>query len=234
MRLLPFYARLPGVHPDRRAGRASDGLCCSAPAAVAGAHSVDRSQGSCLRPRRRGGISRSWGAAQPARSRHRWSKPTGRLRASRRDQRRVTEVVRRIEAASHEKLPLTALAKNVAMSPYHLLRTFRQVVGMTPHRYVLRTRLHRAAVRIRRTKESISAIAFEVGFDDLSTFNLRFRRMMGFTRAPTGSVTGQTMARPQPARHCYSLSFERSSAPGGGPPKSQGRTFRVPMGALSS
>ena len=102
-------------------------------------------------------------------------------RASRRDERRVTEVVRRIEAASHEKLPLTALAKNVAMSPYHLLRTFRQVVGMTPHQYVLRTRLHRAAVRIRRTKEPISAIAFEVGFDDLSTFNLRFRRMMGFS-----------------------------------------------------
>jgi AraC-like DNA-binding protein len=73
------------------------------------------------------------------------------------------------------------LARDVGMSPYHLLRIFRQVVGMTPHQYVLRTRLHRAAARIRRTDEPIAAIAFDVGFGDLSTFNHRFRRVMGLT-----------------------------------------------------
>jgi AraC family transcriptional regulator len=56
---------------------------------------------------------------------------------------------------------------------------FRQVVGTTPHQYLLRTRLHRAAVRLRRTNESISAIAFDAGFNDLSTFNRRFRRVIG-------------------------------------------------------
>jgi AraC-like DNA-binding protein len=65
------------------------------------------------------------------------------------------------------------------MSPYHFLRTFRQVVGMTPHQFVLRTRLHRAAVRLRASDESVSAIAFAAGFRDLSTFNRRFRRLMG-------------------------------------------------------
>ena len=102
-------------------------------------------------------------------------------RPSRRDERRVTEVLRRIEAASGERLPLAGLARDVGMSPYHLLRIFRQVVGMTPHQYVLRTRLHRAAARIRRTDEPIAAIAFDVGFGDLSTFNHRFRRVMGLT-----------------------------------------------------
>ena len=38
------------------------------------------------------------------------------------------------------------LAGTAAMSPYHFLRTFRAVVGMTPHQYILHTRLHRAAV----------------------------------------------------------------------------------------
>jgi len=65
------------------------------------------------------------------------------------------------------------------MSRYHFLRTFRQVAGMTPHQLVLRTRLHRAAVRLRTSHESISAIAFDAGFGDLSTFNRRFRRLMG-------------------------------------------------------
>ena len=45
--------------------------------------------------------------------------------------------------------------------------------------YVLRTRLHRAAVRLRTCDEPISTIAFDAGFGDLSTFNRRFRRLMG-------------------------------------------------------
>jgi AraC family transcriptional regulator len=97
---------------------------------------------------------------------------------SRRDERRVTQALRRIEAEFSERLTLAELARDAATSPYHFLRTFRHVVGMTPHQFVLRTRLNHAAVRLRRSRESISAIALDVGFDDLSTFNRRFRRLM--------------------------------------------------------
>jgi AraC family transcriptional regulator len=102
---------------------------------------------------------------------------------SRRDRQRVADAVRRIEASaddpSHERLSLAALAREAAMSPYHFLRTFRRVIGMTPHQYTLRTRLHRAAVRLRQSEEPVSAIAYDAGFNDLSTFNRRFRRLMG-------------------------------------------------------
>ena len=98
---------------------------------------------------------------------------------SRRDERRVSDALRRIEAEAHEPLALADLAREAGMSPYHFLRTFRQVAGMTPHQLVLRTRLHRAAVRLRTSAEAISTIAFDAGFGDLSTFNRRFRRVMG-------------------------------------------------------
>jgi AraC family transcriptional regulator len=100
-------------------------------------------------------------------------------RPSGRDERRVTDALRRIEARSAEPLTLGDLAREAAMSPYHFLRTFRAVVGMTPYQFVLRTRLHHAAVRLRRSNASISTIAFDAGFNDLSTFNRRFRRLMG-------------------------------------------------------
>jgi AraC-like DNA-binding protein len=100
-------------------------------------------------------------------------------RPSARDERRISDALRRIEAEAHEELALTDLARGAAMSPYHFLRVFRQVVGMTPYQFILHTRLSRAAVRLRGSDRPISAIAFDAGFGDLSTFNRRFRRAMG-------------------------------------------------------
>ena len=95
------------------------------------------------------------------------------------DERRVAEAVRRIEAAAEAPISLGELAAGAGVSPYHFLRTFRHVAGMTPYQFVLRTRLHRAAVRLRTSRDAVSAIAFDAGFNDLSTFNRRFRRVMG-------------------------------------------------------
>jgi AraC-like DNA-binding protein len=100
---------------------------------------------------------------------------------SMRDERRITVAVRRIEAQADEELGLNALAREAAMSPYHFLRTFRQVTGMTPHQYVLHMRLHHAAQRLRASAGPVSMIAFEAGFNDLATFNRRFRRLIGVT-----------------------------------------------------
>jgi len=96
-----------------------------------------------------------------------------------RDVRRVTEAVRRIEANAADRHPLSRLARDAGVSPFHFLRVFKRVVGMTPHRYVLETRLHRAAIRLLRSRDPILTITVEEGFDDLSTFNRRFKRTMG-------------------------------------------------------
>jgi AraC family transcriptional regulator len=98
---------------------------------------------------------------------------------SRRDERRVSDALRHIEARADEPMTLAEMARDAGISPYHFLRTFRQVAGVTPHQYVLRMRLHRAAVRLRTSSAPISTIAFDAGFGDLSTFNRRFRRLMG-------------------------------------------------------
>jgi AraC family transcriptional regulator len=126
--------------------------------------------------------------------------------ASRRDEHRISDALRRVEAEAHGPLALTDLAREVGMSPYHFLRTFRQVAGMTPHQYVLHTRLHRAAVRLRTSADPVSAIAFDAGFGDLSSFNRRFRRLLGCSpgayRARSQAPTGGTKARlPRAARN---------------------------------
>jgi AraC-like DNA-binding protein len=102
-------------------------------------------------------------------------------RARTEEERRVSTALRRIDATADEPLPLSRLADEACMSPYHFLRVFRRVAGVTPHQFVLSRRLHRAALRLRRSREPIAQIAFDAGFEDLSTFNRRFRRVMGTT-----------------------------------------------------
>lgn len=103
------------------------------------------------------------------------------VRVSARDERRLSAVIRYIELNASEKLDLDQLSSMAGMSKYHFLRTFRRTVGLTPHQFVLGIRLRRAAACLLTTAAPISAIAFEAGFGDLSTFNARFRKQFGIT-----------------------------------------------------
>lgn len=96
-----------------------------------------------------------------------------------RDQKRVVEAIRLIEQEAERPIALDEMASTAATSPFHFLRVFRQIAGMTPYQFVLKTRLHRAAVRLRTSEEPVSAIALDAGFNDVSTFNRRFRKVMG-------------------------------------------------------
>jgi AraC family transcriptional regulator len=118
------------------------------------------------------------------------------LRGSRdaRSLRRIEETVRRIDEDVDRPLPLNLLAREAAMSPFHFLREFRDQVGVTPHQYVLGRRLRRAALRLRQTNASVLSIALDCGFNDVSEFNRRFRRVMGVS--PTAfRVAGRRRSR---------------------------------------
>jgi len=95
------------------------------------------------------------------------------------DERRISATLHLLEREFSEAIDLDHLAEVTIMSKYHFLRTFRRIVGMTPYQYLLGLRLRHAAVRLATSSKPISAIAFEMGFGDLSTFNERFRRQFG-------------------------------------------------------
>ncbi len=98
-----------------------------------------------------------------------------------RDERRIATAVRFIESHFRRPLSLEELSALVGISPYHFLRTFKQVVGLTPHQFLLRMRLREAALRLRTTSEPVLDIALDAGFGDLSNFNHTFREAFGTT-----------------------------------------------------
>jgi AraC-like DNA-binding protein len=96
---------------------------------------------------------------------------------------RVTDIVRLIERHPGGELTLGVLSREAGLSPYHFLRTFTRVTGLTPHQYVLRARLREAAIRLADSPAAAPSkvldIAFDSGFADLSTFNRAFRAEFG-------------------------------------------------------
>ncbi|MEU4191925.1 AraC family transcriptional regulator [Kribbella sp. NPDC026611] len=82
---------------------------------------------------------------------------------------------------------LEELAALSNLSPFHLARVFRQEVGMPPHAYQLQVRLTRAK-RLLLQGMSVSAVATETGFFDLSHFTRHFKRHVGVS--PGSYVAG--------------------------------------------
>jgi AraC family transcriptional regulator len=87
--------------------------------------------------------------------------------------------VRMIERNPHAKLTLASLARQTGLSPYHFLRTFQQLTGLTPHQYILRARLREAAMRLVAEPDKILDVALDCGFGDVSNFNRAFRTEFG-------------------------------------------------------
>ncbi|MGH7553298.1 MAG: helix-turn-helix transcriptional regulator [Longimicrobiales bacterium] len=92
---------------------------------------------------------------------------------------RVTRIARTIEQDPGGGLALDTLAREAGLSPFHFLRTFQRVTGLTPHQYVLRTRLRQAAMRLAVERDKVIDVAFGCGFGDVSNFNRAFRMEFG-------------------------------------------------------
>ena len=110
---------------------------------------------------------------------------------------RVTRALRAIERAPERDVSLQQLAAEARLSPYHFLRTFARVAGITPHQFALRARLREAALRCTADDAPIIDIALDSGFGDVSNFNRSFRAEFGVSprawrrKASPGTATAR-------------------------------------------
>jgi AraC-like DNA-binding protein len=120
---------------------------------------------------------------------------SGRMRrrgsVSARDRRRAVDAALWLDANAHEDLDLESAARSVGLSAFHFLRLFSNVLGVTPHQYLVRARLRRAARLLADDARPITDVALDVGFRDLSNFVRTFHRAAGvsprgFRRAARG------------------------------------------------
>lgn len=96
-----------------------------------------------------------------------------------RDRRRAVETALWMDARCHEPIDLARAAGEAGLSPFHFLRLFTRVLGVTPHQYLVRSRLRRAARLLADDASAVTDVAFQVGFGDLSNFVRTFHRAAG-------------------------------------------------------
>ncbi|GAB3110547.1 helix-turn-helix domain-containing protein [Aestuariicella hydrocarbonica] len=83
----------------------------------------------------------------------------------------------------HMKEPgaLDKLAEHLNVSSRTLIRRFKQVMEVTPNRYLQNLRIDTAKRLLETSGNSIEAIMLQVGYNDLSSFSRLFQRKTGLT-----------------------------------------------------
>lgn len=84
-----------------------------------------------------------------------------------------------IESYYSENLSLKQIADVALLSENHLLRTFRQIFGLSPFEYITHLKLAQAKQLILETDKSISEIAIQLGYSSISNFSYYFKTIFG-------------------------------------------------------
>lgn len=93
---------------------------------------------------------------------------------------RVNRALDYVLAHLDEPLPLEAVAKAAAFSPFHFHRVFKALMGETLASFVKRARLERAIRQMTYAPErSLTEVAHTSGFKSLSDFSRSFRKRFG-------------------------------------------------------
>ncbi|SIR93960.1 transcriptional regulator, AraC family [Aquipseudomonas alcaligenes] len=79
------------------------------------------------------------------------------------------------------RITVIELAQVACLSPSHFHAQFKDSVGLTPHQYLLKTRLDHAARLLRESPLPLVRIAEECGFSSQSALTTAMRRYLGLT-----------------------------------------------------
>ena len=86
----------------------------------------------------------------------------------------------RMKAGSEERLNLEALSAEVGASSYHLQRTFKRIMGITPREYVDARRLGQLKARLKEGKDVTTAL-YDAGYGSSSRLYERASAQLGMT-----------------------------------------------------
>lgn len=93
---------------------------------------------------------------------------------------RIQELCRYMEENSDQTLKLTDLAKRAGLSPFHLQRSFKAAIGVSPKEYFEAVRLRKLKSSLRTSKDVTEAV-YDAGYGSSSRVYERADTRLGMT-----------------------------------------------------
>ena len=79
-----------------------------------------------------------------------------------------------------ENLKISDIAQKFSFSNEHIIRIFKKNYGITPHQYILQSKIRLAMIMLKMTNSRIDEIAEQLGFSDSHHFSTQFKKLMGY------------------------------------------------------
>jgi AraC family transcriptional regulator len=86
-------------------------------------------------------------------------------------------------------LGITEIASAVDLSPFHFARSFKQATGVSPHQYLIKSRIEQAKSLLAKSELPIVEVGFRVGFKNQSHFTTLFRKLTSLTPKAYREIT---------------------------------------------
>lgn len=94
---------------------------------------------------------------------------------------RIGEAISHLEYNYHEHIDLDRLAGIARMSKRNFMRNFQAALGNSPIAHLLQLRVNHAAALLRSPSQTVTEIAFQVGFQDSNYFARQFKKLIGLS-----------------------------------------------------
>lgn len=93
-----------------------------------------------------------------------------------------TETLRRyMDTHLTENIKIADMAKTLCFSEEHIIRLFKKAYGITPHQYLLQSKIRLAMLMLRTTDQSVEQVAERLNFADARHFSTQFKRFCGYS-----------------------------------------------------
>lgn len=106
----------------------------------------------------------------------------------------MQEIIAYLDSNLAKRPTLVAVADLFSMSPYTLCKKFKTYAGLGFREYQIQRRVAEARTLLETTDLKVAGVAYEVGFETLSTFNNDFRRLTGLTPSDFRRISSERNA----------------------------------------
>lgn len=97
------------------------------------------------------------------------------------DSSSVEQIRAYIDCNITRNLKLADIAVHFTLSKEHIIRQFKEKYGITPHQYIMQSRIRLAMILLKTTDKSVEEIADMLGFSDAKHLTMQFKKMLHYT-----------------------------------------------------